>query len=55
MHREESPGAHSAAVVLTQVGDLNAEIQELSAAFAEATEVPPKAETQKLQVSVRFG
>ncbi|XP_046924595.1 CDK5 regulatory subunit-associated protein 2 isoform X5 [Lynx rufus] len=32
-----------------EVGDLNAEIQELSAAFAEATEVPPKAETQKLQ------
>ncbi|XP_046924613.1 CDK5 regulatory subunit-associated protein 2 isoform X7 [Lynx rufus] len=34
-----------------EVGDLNAEIQELSAAFAEATEVPPKAETQKLQGS----
>ncbi|XP_030150388.1 CDK5 regulatory subunit-associated protein 2 isoform X5 [Lynx canadensis] len=34
-----------------EVGDLHAEIQELSAAFAEATEVPPKAETQKLQGS----
>ncbi|XP_040338059.1 CDK5 regulatory subunit-associated protein 2 isoform X2 [Herpailurus yagouaroundi] len=34
-----------------EVGDLNAEIQELSAAFAEATEGPPKAETQKLQGS----
>ncbi|XP_058550336.1 CDK5 regulatory subunit-associated protein 2 isoform X4 [Neofelis nebulosa] len=32
-----------------EVGDLNAEIQELSAAFAEATKVPQKAETQKLQ------
>uniref|UniRef100_A0A8C9DC76 CDK5 regulatory subunit-associated protein 2 n=1 Tax=Panthera leo TaxID=9689 RepID=A0A8C9DC76_PANLE len=34
-----------------EVGDLNAEIQELSAAFAEATKVPQKAETQKLQGS----
>ncbi|XP_026890764.1 CDK5 regulatory subunit-associated protein 2 isoform X4 [Acinonyx jubatus] len=38
-----------------EVGDLNAEIQELSAAFAEATEVPPKAETQKLQGSEDCG
>lgn len=49
------PVAHLAAVLtLTQVEDLNSEIEKLSAAFAKVTEVPLKAQTQKFQVSVHL-
>lgn len=42
-------------LIFTQVEELNSEVEELKAAFAEAREASQQTETQTFQVSVSFG